>query len=409
MIEHESYEILCALAASGRASDDDLKQLLDHMAQCADCREQLADFVQLSAQVLPVHGDTYKWQRVPSGMTKRFRKRARTEGIALEGARRSVLDRRVVSRLAWSVAAAILVLVGVFAFRSVYGWRGRGANSETVALTALNRLEEKPTAASTTDGNQQFAKIGELQRQLSSSEQDILRLKQRIVDLEHDLASANSAQEDASSRISSLESENGNLRVEESAKNSQLADLDRQLTEKQSATVEEITSLAEKQVELAKLSNQLAERQRELERERQLLAASAQARDLITARNLHIIDVHDNDRSGRQVPFGRIFYTEGQSLIFYAYDLDAAERQSTKVAFHVWGGTLGDQRLVRNLGIFHSEDAAAGRWVLIFGDPRVLAQINTVFVTAESAKNTLSQPKGKRILYAFLGDRPNHP
>jgi hypothetical protein len=79
------------------------------------------------------------------------------------------------------------------------------------------------------------------------------------------------------------------------------------------------------------------------------------------------------------------------------------------LAFHVWGGTLGDQRRVRNLGIFRSEDAAAGRWVLTFDDPRVLAQINTVFVTAESAKNTIDQPKGKHILYAFLGDRPNHP
>jgi tRNA A-37 threonylcarbamoyl transferase component Bud32 len=112
------------------------------------------------------------------------------------------------------------------------------------------------------------------------------------------------AQENASSRISSVESENANLRAGESAKSSQLADLDRQLKEKQSATVEEIAALAEKQSELEKLSNQLSERQRDIDRERQLLAASAQARALITARNLHINDVHDNDRSGQQVPFG---------------------------------------------------------------------------------------------------------
>jgi hypothetical protein len=409
MIEHESYEILCGLAASGRASDDDLKQLSDHMAQCPDCREQLSDFVQLSAQVLPLHGDTYKPQRVPSGMTKRFRERARAEGIALDGSPRSVLNHRVVSRLAWSAVAAILVLVGVFAFRNVHGLRGRGVDSETVARTVPNSTQKEPSDGSVTEGNQQFAKIAELQRRLSSSEQDIARLKQRIVDLQHELGTAKSAQENASSRIISVESENANLRAGESAKSSQLADLERQLKEKQSTTAEEIVALAEKQSELEKLSNQLTERQRELDRQRQLLAGSAQARDLITARNLHIIDVHDNDRSGRQVPFGRIFYTEGQSLIFYAYDLDAAERQNTKVAFHVWGGTLGDQRRVRNLGIFRSEDAAAGRWVLTFDDPRVLAQINTVFVTAESAKNSQDQPKGKRILYAFLGDRPNHP
>jgi hypothetical protein len=408
MIEHESYEILCALAASGRASADDLKQLSDHMAQCVDCREQLADFVQLSAQVLPFHGDTYKRERVPSGMTKRFRERARAEGISLDGASRSVLNHRVVLGLGWSAAAAILVLVAVFAFRNVHGFWNRVDTSATVARSIPNPTQEKPPDAPATERNQQ-SEIAKLQRQLSSSEQDLVRLNQRIVDLQNELGIEKSGHEHASSRISSLESENANLRVGESAKSSQLADLDRQLKEKQSATVDEIATLAEKQTQLEQLSNQLAERQREIERERQLLAASAQARDLITARNLHIIDVHDNDRSGRQVPFGRIFYTEGQSLIFYAYDLDAAERQNTKVAFHVWGGTLGDQRRVRNLGIFRSEDAAAGRWVLTFDDPRVLAQINTVFVTAESAKNSQDQPKGKRILYAFLGEHPNHP
>jgi hypothetical protein len=409
MIEHQSYEILCALAASGRASADDLKQLSDHMAQCADCREQLSDFVQISAQVLPFHGDTYEREPVPSGMTKRFRERARAEGLALYGSSRFIPSHLAVVRLAWSTAAAILVVVGVLAFRNVQGLRNHGADSATVARAVPNPVQEKPSDASVIESKSQFAKVAELQRQLSSYEQDTVQLRQRIADLQRELGIAKSAQENASSRINSLESENTQLQIGASSKDSQLADLNRQLKEKQSASVEEIATLAEKQAELEKLSNQVAERQRELERERQLLAASAQARDLITARNLHIIDVHDNDRSGRQVPFGRIFYTEGQSLIFYAYDLDAAERQNAKVAFHVWGGTLGDQRRVRNLGMFRSEDAAAGRWVLTFDDPRVLAQINTVFVTAESARNSPGQPKGKRILYAFLGDRPNHP
>ena len=409
MIEHESYEMLCALAASGRASADDLKQLSEHVAQCADCREQLSEFVEISAQLLPFHGDTYERPRVPSGMTKRFRERARAEGIVLEGRSRFIPSYHAVVRLAWGTVAASLVLVGVFALRSAERLRGRGSNSTTAAHAISNPTHERPSVAPDPGNSSEVAKLAELQQQLSSSEQNMTRLRQRIVDLERELDMAKSAQESASSRIGSLEHANAQLQLGASAKDSQLAELERQLKEKQSATVEQVAALAEKQAELEKLSNQLTERQRELERERQLLAASAQARDLITARNLHIIDVHDNDRSGRQLPFGRIFYTEGQSLIFYAYDLDTAERPEATVAFHVWGGTLGDQRRVKNLGMFRSEDAAAGRWVLTFDDPRVLAQINTVFVTAESAKNTLGQPKGKRILYAFLGDRPNHP
>jgi hypothetical protein len=209
-------------------------------------------------------------------------------------------------------------------------------------------------------------------------------------------------------QLSAIEKENKDLRLEASQKDAQLAELDRQLGQKDSFAKEDIANLVEKQTKLEQVSSELEKREREVARERQLLAASAQARDLITARNLHIVDVHDNDRAGRQRPFGRIFYTEGRSLIFYAYDLDSADHRA-KLAFHVWGGTLGDQKRVQNLGIFRNEDAASGRWVLTFDDARVMAQINTVFVTAEFAQDKLAKPRGKHILYAFLGDQPNHP
>jgi hypothetical protein len=43
--------------------------------------------------------------------------------------------------------------------------------------------------------------------------------------------------------------------------------------------------------------------------------------------------------------------------------------------------------------------------VLTFEDPRVLAQINSVFVTLESSRKVTKEPGGKRILFAFLGDK----
>jgi hypothetical protein len=45
-------------------------------------------------------------------------------------------------------------------------------------------------------------------------------------------------------------------------------------------------------------------------------------RQLISARNLHILEVHDVDGGGKSArAFGRVFYAEGQTLIFYAFDL----------------------------------------------------------------------------------------
>ena len=133
-------------------------------------------------------------------------------------------------------------------------------------------------------------------------------------------------------------------------------------------------------------------------------------RDLVVARNLHIIDVHDRDGNGKsQRAFGRIFYTEGKSLIFYAYDLSDPRKLDAKVSFYVWGERLGAEKPIRRLGIFHNDDANDGRWVLTFDDPQVLGQINSVFVTVESSKKAIKEPGGRRVLFAFLGDKPNHP
>ena len=164
------------------------------------------------------------------------------------------------------------------------------------------------------------------------------------------------------------------------------------------------------ETELRELRSKLADQEAVLNQQEELAARGSDVRDLVVARNLHIIDVHDRDGNGKsQRASGRIFYTEGKSLIFYAYDLADPRRVDAKVSFYVWGERLGAENPIRSLGIFHNDDRNDGRWVLTFDDPRVLAQINSVFVTVESSKKAIKEPGGKRILFAFLGDKPNHP
>ena len=42
-------------------------------------------------------------------------------------------------------------------------------------------------------------------------------------------------------------------------------------------------------------------------------------------------------------------------------------------------------------------------------DPKVLAKINSVFVTIEPSNRDVTAPTGKKVLYAFFGEKPNHP
>ena len=84
-----------------------------------------------------------------------------------------------------------------------------------------------------------------------------------------------------------------------------------------------------------------------LGQQQEFTARAGDVRDLVVARNLHIIDVHDRDGDGKsQRAFGRIFYTEGKSLIFYAYDLGDPRKVDAKVSFYVWGGRLGAEKPV---------------------------------------------------------------
>jgi hypothetical protein len=147
-----------------------------------------------------------------------------------------------------------------------------------------------------------------------------------------------------------------------------------------------------------------------MERERQLMMAGGEVRDLISARNLHIIDVYDTDGKGRtNNAFGRIFYTEGKSLVFYAYDLSSKQAESGQYAFFVWGKRDAVPHDVKSLGKLAVDDNVHKRWVFTSTDARTLASIDSVFITLEPENGAGRTPTGKRILTGFLGTPPNHP
>ena len=102
-----------------------------------------------------------------------------------------------------------------------------------------------------------------------------------------------------------------------------------------------------------KLSDKLTEQTEMLARERTLLEASRDIHELMGARNLHIVDVLDVDSKGKdQRAFGRIFYTEEKSLIFYAFDLGDRNAAKRNASFQVWGARGPAQTPAQSLGNF---------------------------------------------------------
>jgi hypothetical protein len=76
--------------------------------------------------------------------------------------------------------------------------------------------------------------------------------------------------------------------------------------------------------------------------------------------------------------------------------------------FQVWGQRGPDREQALPLGIFYEDNASKKRWVLKLDDPKLLAQIDAVFVTIEPNGGS-RKPSGKPLLFAYLRVDPNHP
>lgn len=130
----------------------------------------------------------------------------------------------------------------------------------------------------------------------------------------------------------------------------------------------------------------------------------------MAARNLHIVDVVDTHARGKTRPaFGRIFFTEGKALIFYAYDLNDARTEKANYQYKIWAKKEGPDKKIISLGMFYVDDKAQRRWVFKCEDPNILNEIDSVFVTLERPNSDSSRPRGQNLMYAYLRGQPNHP
>jgi hypothetical protein len=163
------------------------------------------------------------------------------------------------------------------------------------------------------------------------------------------------------------------------------------------------------EAQIKDLNAQLRDREQTIGKQQDLLAHDRDIRDLMGARDLYIAEVYDVARDGAtQKPYGRVFYTKGKSLIFYAYDLDQQAGVRNASTFQAWGRRGPEKQQALSLGIFFEDNVAKNRWVLKVDDSKTLEQIDAVFVTVEPNGGS-HKPSGKPLLFASLRIEPNHP
>lgn len=421
MRKPKSFEEMRAPAVTGQLSPDEYEQMAKHVEHCPFCCTAPEEFSLLLQQLPTDECDRANGPLLghldKGGLRQRFLKRARAEGIQFSDdvqnphGRRGWGFPRLIPAYQWAAAGVIFAMVLI---ASGYLVGHRGGRQPLRAASQL--LQEREVTSPAHNNYELEAKLAELraitetsQKTISSLQSENALLLTRIGAMEKGLVASQAEKRSLQQILAHLSDTNLQL----AGQNDHNADIQArtkvEMEEVRARRAEMEAEVAAQKAELGRLSRQLQMQVAAADRERELLAAGRDVRDLMGARNLHIIDVHDADGSGKnEKSFGRIFYTEGKSLIFYAFDLNERKLANAKYSFEVWGERLGEPTSVRSLGILYADDKDQKRWALNVDDPRQVAEIDSVFVTLEPHEGG-DKPRGKKILYAFLGGKANHP
>lgn len=417
MQTHDQFEQLCALAACGEIAPVESKRLEIHLDECASCRGVFADLRDIHAELLPAHDGFKRIASTPPDLKLR---QAILDRVTKAGARFSedaqpsqevkALPLPMLSfGFRWS-AVAVVALIAIVIGSSVVQRSRRTVTSRDAVAASSGIGTTVPASASSRPETS-------LATELTQARERTTLLEKRLIESGHNEAVRRNKLEEAQQKASVLQAGKAESDQAIAGLNAQLeANREERLrieAELKKVQTDGATSLAittVQQQEIRELNEKLEQKDSSLGRERDLLSAGREIRDLIAARNLHIIDVYDTDGNGKTSrAFGRVFYTEGRSLVFYAYDLNSQQRDAAKYAFYVWGKRDGSPQDIKSLGKLSKDDQAQKRWVLTITNPKTLAEIDSVFVTLELSDRPGAKPSGKPLLSAFLNSPPNHP
>jgi hypothetical protein len=433
---HDEFLELCALSTSGELSEEEQKKLDAHLLVCATCREAIKQYESLVAHAIPAiaandaaetaehidPGPGWSQQRADATFLNRFageENRHEKTGVNEPGSESPETQQTVpfaagsTWRNVWTMyAAGILLAIALGVSLYQVGIR-RGVDTAKATLPTAVQQDLSPLEAQVSDAAhergialaqvaQRDRQIADLRNLLDKQSAEMSRMKAAQDQLASELRSSNTGRDDLTKRETELETKlaaaQGNVQVSQQK-------LDGLVKESN----EEQVRAAQLTVAVNELTRQLHQRDQALQQKDELLAKDRDIREVMGARDLHVAEVYDVARTGEtQKPYGRVFFTEGKSLIFYAYDLDQEPEVKNASTFQAWGRRGPDWGHALSLGIFYQDNASKKRWVVKLDDPKTLAQIDAVFVTVEPHGGS-HKPSGKPLLFAYLKSEANHP
>ena len=437
---HDEYLELSALSVSEVLSPEERRRLDQHLRNCPSCKEIHAQYQALADLGIPaavagvegnrpVHSVTdtelveseaapfalVDRESLQTNSTLHNRNASERNGAPFAGQngfrheRGSEIDNGLSRAMWWQFAAAIL-LVFTLGF-SLYrvGLRRGAERAAAVAPrahpeSAVDHGEDRAAqgAAALATIRDEKAAVAALRAQLSIKIAEVARLRLERAALRQNLASSQSIQEQ-------LQRNGDALNRQRATDESDLTAFRQRVSAADQLESENTLQVAVLREQIDDLKATISDKDKVIAREQELLDHDRDIRDLMGSRDLYVGEVYDVARNGQtEKPFGRVFYTKGKSLIFYAYDLDLQPGIRDSSTFQAWGSRGSDRSDAVSLGIFYEDKAANKCWVLKAENAKALNGIDAVFVTAEPHGGS-SHPSGKPLLYAYLHVEPNHP
>ena len=427
--EHEGFAELCALAASGNLSKTEVTKLSEHLVVCSECREAMGEFDSVVRGVIPelasdLTGEppvdsSFSQEKAEASFRKRLSNEKESERHGVEAGglptplvpKRSGKFYRYFDRydlwLPMAASALLCLTFGILSYRT-----GKSHGIEWARLEERNKTASQvivANAAAPLGANLQNRELAtrdtavdELQREIAQKSSELEKLKalasSQQLALRTSADEKNGATAERDRLLQQVSAEEEALR----ATQARLKTLDRERSEY-------VIHTASLETKIASLSSSLDERERTTTEQQDLLAKDRDIRELIGARDLYITEIYDVAHNGdTRKAAGRVFFTKGKSLIFYAYDLHENPGVRDASTFEAWGQRGADWRQASKLGIFYEDNAGKKRWVVKSNDKRTLEQIDAVFITIEPNGGS-ERPTGKPLLFAYLKVAPNHP
>ena len=429
----EEFAELCALSTSGELNAQESERLREHVAICDACAMLLREYtslaqvgmVELAAELAPEiqvparYSDKKAERRFVSALHNSARPNGQPQlpsglhGPDLAGYWERNL--RITPAMAFGAAVILLLSIGG-AFE--FGRRIEAHSPNAMPVAAALPLSSPPPSTAPNAEN------SELRMRLAAAQKSVDKITAQSAEAEKRVAELSNV------RAALLEQLNELGRKDQTTAESLIAitgqrdalqhqlddvsksldqvkhDLSRAEHDRQGA----LLRAAALETEVNDLHSEVSKASSAATNNEEFLAEDRDIRELMGARQLYIADVFDVQHDGRRSkPFGRVFYTKGRSLIFYAFDLQSQPGYHEAKAFQAWGKPDNAAAKPVSLGIFYLDSEKNRRWVLKADNSDLLAQINAVFVTVEPRGGS-AKPTGKPFLEAYLHSlSPNHP